>query len=59
VQQDVVPPTTNLLHPDPACDLDVVRDVARPTRVRAAITNAFAFGGQNSCVAVRKWGGGA
>jgi 3-oxoacyl-[acyl-carrier-protein] synthase II len=55
VQRDVVPPTTNLSNPDPSCDLDLVRDRPRPMAVRAALSNAFAFGGQNSSVLVRKY----
>ena len=61
-----MPPTTNLHHPDPACvledgglaGLDFVPNAARKTPVRAALVNAFAFGGQNACVALRKWRAG-
>ena len=51
MRDGIVPPTINLEHPDPACDLDYVPNVARRTEVRTAIVNAFGFGGQN-CVAV-------
>lgn len=51
VREQAVPPTINLRTPDPECDLDYVPDEARPLPVRAALTNAFGFGGQN-CVAV-------
>lgn len=54
---DVVPPTINLEHADPACDLDYVPQVARKMRVRAAIANGFGFGGQNGCVLFRKYEG--
>lgn len=48
-----MPPTINLDHPDPKLDLDYVpnRAVRRP--VRAAMVNAFAFGGTNACFVVR------
>ncbi|BFV55174.1 beta-ketoacyl-ACP synthase II [Kitasatospora sp. CMC57] len=42
-----LPPTVNLDDPDPACDLDHVRSTARTGRVRAALSNSFAFGGHN------------
>jgi 3-oxoacyl-[acyl-carrier-protein] synthase II len=57
VRDDVVPPTTNVTQPDPACALDLVVGASRRTTVRAALTNGLAFGGQNSCVAVAKHGG--
>ncbi len=52
IRDGVVPPTINLENPDPECDLDHVALSARETPVRAAIANAFGFGGQNCVVAV-------
>ncbi len=49
----VVPPTANFDEADPACDLDYVPNVARPMRVRAALSNSFAFGGLNAVLAIR------
>jgi 3-oxoacyl-[acyl-carrier-protein] synthase II len=51
IREQIVPPTINLHHPDPECDLDFVPHQAREMPVRTALTNAFGFGGQN-CVAV-------
>jgi 3-oxoacyl-[acyl-carrier-protein] synthase II len=59
VARGAVPPTANLVEPDPACDLDLVPDAGRRRRVRGAINNAFAFGGQNSCLVLVAAGGEA
>lgn len=53
IRDGMVPPTINLEHPDPACDLDYVPLTARRAPVRLAVANAFGFGGQNCVVAVR------
>jgi 3-oxoacyl-[acyl-carrier-protein] synthase II len=50
----VVPPTINLENPDPNCDLDYVPNEAREADVDAVLVNAFAFGGTNGCLVVRK-----
>jgi len=47
-----VPPTINYETPDPECDLDVVPNAARETRVHVALNNAYAFGGNNSCIVI-------
>src|SRR5215467_12640583 len=54
MQQAVVPPTTNYLGPDPACDLDYVPNEARPLKIDAALSNSFAFGGLNAVLAVKR-----
>jgi 3-oxoacyl-[acyl-carrier-protein] synthase II len=51
------PPTMHLHHPDPECDLDYVPNQSRPAEIRAALANAFAFGGQNAVLALRAWAG--
>lgn len=53
MRDGVVPPTINFRAADPACDLDVTPNAARERRVRAAISNSFAFGGTNAVVAVK------
>ncbi|MER5866284.1 beta-ketoacyl-[acyl-carrier-protein] synthase family protein [Kitasatospora sp. NPDC002040] len=51
VARGLLPPTLNLAEPDPACALDHVRGAARPVELRAALSNAFAFGGHNTSLA--------
>ncbi len=48
IERGVLPPTINLEHPDPDCDLDYVPNHAREVRVEAAISNSFGFGGTNA-----------
>jgi 3-oxoacyl-[acyl-carrier-protein] synthase II len=51
IETGVVPPTIRYENPDPECDLDVVPNVAREARVRAALSSSFAFGGNSTVVA--------
>jgi 3-oxoacyl-[acyl-carrier-protein] synthase II len=53
INQGVIPPTINQENRDPECDLDYVPNQARRTPVRVAMSNSFAFGGQN-CVLILK-----
>jgi 3-oxoacyl-[acyl-carrier-protein] synthase II len=53
VARGVVPPTINLEHADPRCDLDFVPHQARTRSVRAAVSNSFGFGGHNATLALK------
>ncbi|MBN9243709.1 MAG: beta-ketoacyl-[acyl-carrier-protein] synthase family protein [Mesorhizobium sp.] len=53
IREGLVPPTANYREPDPDCDLDVTPNVARERAVRAALSNAFAFGGTNAVLAFK------
>jgi len=44
----VAPPTINLEHPDPDCDLDYVANEPRPVELRYVMTNSLGFGGHNA-----------
>src|SRR5215469_12040181 len=50
----ILPPTANYTIPDPACDLDVIPNSARPLTVDACLSNSFAFGGMNAVLAFRR-----
>jgi 3-oxoacyl-(acyl-carrier-protein) synthase len=53
--EDVVPPTIHYQTPDPECDLDIVPNQAQERQVRAAVNNAFGFGGHNAVVILREY----
>ena len=48
-----IPPTVNLDHPDPQCDLCHVANEARKHRVRVAVSNSYGFGGHNSSLVLK------
>lgn len=54
IKTGIIPPTINLHHPDPACDLDYVPHTARLKEVNIAISNSFGLGGQNATIAFGK-----
>jgi 3-oxoacyl-[acyl-carrier-protein] synthase II len=53
----IVPPTMHYDTPDPECDLDCVPNAARTRSIGVALNNAIAFGGNNSCVVLRRYEG--
>jgi 3-oxoacyl-[acyl-carrier-protein] synthase II len=57
LETQTVPPTINLDHPDPECDLDYVPHVPRRVAMRHALTNSFGFGGANASGIFRRWEG--
>ncbi|WP_116131914.1 beta-ketoacyl synthase [Tropicimonas sp. IMCC34043] len=54
LRQGVIAPTIGYEEPDPECALDVVPNVAREVRVEVVLSNAFAFGGLNAVLALRR-----
>lgn len=53
LRDQIAPPTINQETPDPELDLNYVPNRAKPMPIRAAMANAFAFGGTNSALIVR------
>lgn len=54
LETGIIPPTINLLEPDPDCDLDYVPNTAREKKIDIALSNSLGFGGHNACLAFRR-----
>jgi 3-oxoacyl-[acyl-carrier-protein] synthase II len=57
LRDQVAPPTINLQHPDPECDLDYVPYTARSMTIDVAVSNSFGFGGTNGTLVFRRFNG--
>ena len=55
IQTGIIPPTINLHHPDPDCDLDYVPNKARQSTVNVAMSNSMGFGGHNACLIFKRY----
>lgn len=55
LQDGIIPPTINLQHPDPECDLDYVPNEARKASLRIGMSNSFGFGGHNAVIVMRRF----
>ncbi len=56
LRDQIMPPTINLCHPDPECDLDYVPNVAREARMDYILSNSFGFGGTNGALVFKRFG---
>ena len=54
LRDGIIAPTIGYEHPDPDCALDVVPNVARQAKVDVVLSNAFAFGGLNAVLALKR-----
>ncbi len=50
-----IPPTVNYAGPDPDCDLDYVVEGPREAAVQVALSNSYAFGGNNACLVLGRF----
>jgi 3-oxoacyl-[acyl-carrier-protein] synthase II len=57
LRDGVAPPTINYETPDPECDLDYVANQARRRPLAVALNTGIAFGGNNSCLVLRRFEG--
>jgi 3-oxoacyl-[acyl-carrier-protein] synthase II len=55
IEEGVAPPTINLEHPDPQCDLDYVPEGARELDIKLALSNSFGFGGHNASLLFKQF----
>ena len=55
IARGVIPPTINQEAPDPACNVNVVRNAARQARVSVGLKNSFGFGGTNASLVLRAY----
>jgi 3-oxoacyl-[acyl-carrier-protein] synthase II len=55
IQTGIMPPTINLHHPDPDCDLDYIPNEARQSSVNIAMSNSMGFGGHNACLIFKRY----
>jgi 3-oxoacyl-[acyl-carrier-protein] synthase II len=55
ITEGIVPPTINLDHPDPACDLDYTPHTARKKEINTAMSNTFGFGGANAVLIFKRF----
>ncbi len=55
LQDQKIPPTINIFHQDPECDLDYCANEARELTLEFALSNSFGFGGTNGSLIFRRW----
>ena len=57
MKHDFIPPTINYEVPDEECDLDCVPNESRDGKIEVVLSNAFGFGGHNTCLVMRDFSG--
>ena len=54
LRDGVIPPTINLVEPDPECDLDYCPNVKREVQMEGALSTSLGFGGHDACLAFKR-----
>ena len=55
IDDQVAPPTINIINQDPECDLDYVANEARDMKIDVALSNSFGFGGTNGTLVFKRF----
>lgn len=55
LREAIMPPTINLVEPDPACDLDYIPNVPQKRELQYAMSNSFGFGGHNASIIMKRF----
>ena len=55
IENCIIPPTINLDHQDPECDLNYTPNRAVQADVKVVLSNSFGFGGHNACIMLRRY----
>jgi 3-oxoacyl-[acyl-carrier-protein] synthase II len=55
LQEQLAPPTTNLVNQDPACELHYVPNKPQQHAMEHALSNSFGFGGTNGSLVFKRW----
>jgi nodulation protein E len=54
IKHQTIPPTANVIEPDPICKFDLVIGESRTSRIKRALSNSFAFGGLNAVLSFKR-----
>jgi 3-oxoacyl-[acyl-carrier-protein] synthase II len=55
LQQQIAPPTMNIVELDPQCRLNYVPNKPQPAKIEYALSNSFGFGGTNGSLVFKRW----
>ena len=55
LEEQIVPPTINYKEKDEECDLDIVPNESRKTKLNIVMSNSLGFGGHNGSIILKRW----